>query len=426
MSFFSNLFKSEYSKNVLTLMTGTTIAQAIPIAVTPILTRIYSPNDFGIFALFLAITAITGAISNAQYEQAIVLPIKDEDSFNLVALGIAIAIGFSLFLFLIIILFKIQISIFLGNEQIASFLFLVPLSTLLVGIYNSLNFFNIRKKQFKNIATSQVTRSGSLVVSQVLIGLIALGPLGLIVGQIISYLSGNVMLFKTLKSNYKRGYISKEKIKKQAKVYKKFPFYSLPAILLNSINLNVVNFLISSIFSVTTLGFYSLTQRIIGIPSRVIGSSIGQVYLQQASESYRKNGNTEKIFLKTFKKLTYLSVPIFIVLYFIAEPVFAFVFGEEWRISGVYAKILIPLAAVRFVSSSLSNTLVVHQKQQLLLFINILLLTATILIFSYGKLNDVTFKLILNNYTLILSCIYLLLLFFSWKISTNKNFYEKN
>ncbi|MEA1954756.1 MAG: hypothetical protein U9O24_10240 [Campylobacterota bacterium] len=71
--------KSEFSRNVLTLMTGTTIAQAIPIAISPILTRIYTLEDFGIFALFIAITAIFGSIANGRYELAIMLPKKDNN-----------------------------------------------------------------------------------------------------------------------------------------------------------------------------------------------------------------------------------------------------------------------------------------------------------------------------------------------------------
>ena len=79
--------KSEFTRNVLTLMTGTTIAQAIPIAISPILTRLYTPKDFGVLALFVAITSIFGSIANGRYELAIMLPKKDEDAVNILALG---------------------------------------------------------------------------------------------------------------------------------------------------------------------------------------------------------------------------------------------------------------------------------------------------------------------------------------------------
>lgn len=417
MKISSNIFKSDFVKNVLTLMTGTTIAQAIPIAVTPILTRIYTPDDFGVFALFLAITAIAGAIANGQYEQAILLPKSDDDAINLVVLGVLITCVFSFLLFVIILLFNTNIANLLGNKELENWLFLVPLSTLLIGIYNSLNFFNIRKKEFKNVSISLVSRSVSLSLSQVIIGLIALGPIGLIVGQIVSFLSGNMILFKTLKEAKTNVVISKNNIKKQAKFYKKFPIFSLPSIFINSINLNIINFLISSIFSFTTLGFYSLTQRIVGIPARVIGSSFSQVYFQKASQEYNEKGTTEIIFIKTLKKLVAISIPIFLILFFVAEPVFAFVFGEEWRVSGIYAKLLIPLAAIRFVSSALSNTLAVHQKQQFGLIINLLLLITTIFVFTYSKFNNIDFLNILTLYAIVLSIEYLLFIILYWRIS---------
>lgn len=415
-----NIFKADFVRNVLTLMTGTTIAQAIPIAVTPILTRIYTPDDFGVFALFIAITAIAGAIANGQYEQAILLPKSDDDAINLVVLGVVIATIFSLVLLVIVLFFKTDISNLSGNKEIENWLFLIPLSTLLVGFYNSLNFFNIRKKKFKNVSISLVSRSIGLSSSQLIIGLIALGPIGLIVGQIISYFTGNMMLYKTLKEAKKNVVISKNNVKKQAIIYKKFPIFSLPSIFINAINLNIINFLISSIFSLTTLGFYSLTQRIVGIPARVIGNSFSQVYFQKASQEYNDKGSTEIIFIKTLKKLVLISIPIFLILFLVAEPIFAFVFGDEWRLSGSFAKILIPMAAIRFVSSALSNTLAIHQKQQFGLIINLLLLITTISIFTYSKFNNIDFLYVLTLYAIALSIEYLLFIVLYWRISKLK------
>jgi len=191
----------------------------------------------------------------------------------------------------------------------------------------------------------------------------------------------------------------------------------LPSIFINTINLNIINFLISSIFSFTTLGFYSLTQRIVGIPARVIGSSFSQVYFQKASQQYNDTGTTEVIFLKTLKKLVIISLPIFLVLFLVAEPIFAFVFGEEWRLSGSFAKLLIPLAAIRFVSSSLSNTLSVHQKQQFGLYINLLLLITTVSIFLIGDTMNLKFIDILLIFSIIISIEYLLFLIVYWLIS---------
>ena len=104
--------KSEFSRNVLTLMTGTTIAQAIPIAISPILTRIYTPKDFGLYALFISIAFILASVANGRYELAIMLPKKDEDAINIFALGFLITVFISLFLLILVFLFNDYFIIF--------------------------------------------------------------------------------------------------------------------------------------------------------------------------------------------------------------------------------------------------------------------------------------------------------------------------
>ena len=104
--------KSEFNRNILTLMTGSTIANAIPVAISPILTRIYSPEDFGLLALFLAVTTIFGTIVNGRYELAIMLPKKDEDAINIVALGFVIMSLITLILFVIVIIFNEKLFIY--------------------------------------------------------------------------------------------------------------------------------------------------------------------------------------------------------------------------------------------------------------------------------------------------------------------------
>jgi len=116
------LLKNEFNRNVLTLLTGTTIAQALPIAISPILTRIYTPEDFGVFALFISISAIFAAIVNGKYELAIVVPEKDEDAYNIAALSLLIATGISVVLLLIVIFFHSWILMLLDNKEISPWL----------------------------------------------------------------------------------------------------------------------------------------------------------------------------------------------------------------------------------------------------------------------------------------------------------------
>ena len=190
--------KSEFNRNILTLMTGTTIAQAIPIAISPILTRIYTPEDFGIFAIFLAITLIIGSIANGRYELAIMIPKKDEDAINIFALGFIITTSISLLLLVLVLIFQTYFTYLVKNEEIGVWLYFVPISVFFFGIFNILNYFNNRKKNYKDISNANILKSIVAAIIQLSIGLIQQGATGLISGQIISQFFANTKLLKNI------------------------------------------------------------------------------------------------------------------------------------------------------------------------------------------------------------------------------------
>jgi len=129
-------------------MTGTTIAQAIPIAISPILARMYTPEDFGVLALFISISGIFGSIATARYELAIMLPKEDDEAVNITALGIAISFILSFLLFLIALIFHRLLVALIGNPQISAWLYFIPIIVFIIGVYNAMYYFNTRKKYF--------------------------------------------------------------------------------------------------------------------------------------------------------------------------------------------------------------------------------------------------------------------------------------
>lgn len=410
-------FSSNFSMNVLKLATGTTIAQAIPIAISPILTRLYSPEDFGILSLFLSIVAIMGSIINAKYEIAIMLPKEDIEALGLVKLSVTISIIVSSILLLLVLILKSKLALVLNEPRIENWLLLVPVSVLFIGIYNALNLYNTREQKFKEVAQSSIAKSIGLGVTQIGVGVFNSSPIGLITGQIFSYISGNAVLLKILKTKKQKIWeIPMASMKTLMYKYIKFPKYSLPGSLLNTITLNSTNFFISAIFNTKTLGFYSLSSRLLGSPSMVIGNSISKVYYQEASVLRNSTNKIHGLFVSTLKKLTLISIPLFLILFFTVEPIFIFVFGEEWELGGTYAKILTPLMALRFISSSLSNTLVVLEKQEYTLLINVVLLSLTISVFSMCNVRNFEFMFTLQIFSGVLSMAYVLFLILYYKL----------
>jgi len=412
--------KSEFSRNVLTLMTGTTIAQAIPIAISPILTRIYTPEDFGVFALFIAITSILGSIANGRYELAIMLPEKDEDAINIFALGFIITIFISIFLLIVILIFHDYFVAMLNNESIGMWLYFVPIAVFFMGLFNILNYFNTRKKNYKDIANSKIIKSIVLAISQLIIGFIKQGVLGLISGQLLSQIFANWQLLKNIINNKQLlSTISLVNMQKQAKEYISFPKFSLFGVLANILSVYFINILISAFFSVKTLGFYSFSQKILGMPSSLIGGSIGQVYFQKAMEEKYLKGNSLSIFLKTLKKSVIIASVGFGLLYFTIEDIFSIVFGETWRIAGIYAQIVIPFFYISFISSVVSTTYDIYNRLKLELIWQLFLLIGILIIFYLVRdRNFIIFLKYMNYYGIFM---YLISLILTYQISKGKD-----
>lgn len=415
--------KSEFAKNVLTLMTGTTLAQALPIAISPILTRIYTPEDFGLLALFIAITSIFGSIANGRYELAIMLPKKDEEAINVFALGVLIVVAVSLFLLIIVVLFNTQIVNLLGNNDIGPWLYFVPLTVLFIGFFNLLSYFNNRKKYYKDLAKTSVIKSVFLSIFQLGIGFIKSGATGLITGQIMSHFTSNVKLFKNvIKDKELTAKITKPKIFAMAKRYKRFPQFSVWGIFLNTSSVHLSNMLISLLYGITTLGMYSLVQKVLGAPISLLGNSIGQVFFQQATIEKNETGKAISSFRGTVKKLFFIGVPIFTVLFFLVEHLFAFVFGNDWKIAGVYAKILIPLYFVRFVVVAVSNTTNVFELQKLALIWQFSLFLLSMFMIYLSKHFNFNFENYLFYYTILITLNYLALYFILKQVSLKGSF----
>ena len=187
--------KSDFSKNVLTLLTGTSIAQAIPIAISPVLTRIYTPNDFGIYALYMSLASILSVISTGRYELSLLLPKKDEDAFSLLSLSLFLSFLFSIFISIIFYFFNVQIVLILGNPNIERWLYFIPISIFFTGLFQTLTYWSNRNKQYKTIAKGRVSQSSGTAISNLILSLNNSNGKGLIIGGIIGRITGSLYIF---------------------------------------------------------------------------------------------------------------------------------------------------------------------------------------------------------------------------------------
>lgn len=358
--------QSEFMRNVMTIMTGTAISQVIPLVIVPFLTRIYSPEEFGIFALFMAIAAPLSVLVTGRFELAIIIPKKDEDAVNIAALTLLIVLGVSAIIFLIIFLLNYSMLFVLSNYRVTKWLPLVPIMVFLTGIYSVFNFWSNRRKRFRRLAVNRVCQTITTGTVSLIMGLAGLGVVGLIAGAMIGQgvAAGLLGIQIWLEDHKKASFVKKEKIKEQAREHSNFPKYSIVADMINNVTNQLPVILFTAFFGASISGLFSLTERVLTKPISLLSDSFREVFKQRASSDYAREGTCKRIFVKTAKKLSLISLVVFSILFLIAPTLFAFVFGEEWRVSGEYVRILAFMYAIRFTVSPLSYVLYIAQKQK--------------------------------------------------------------
>lgn len=345
-------------KNSLVLILGTGLSQFIPLLFSPVLTRVFNPEEFGKLALFMACASILAIFATGLYELAILLPKKDLVSINIVALIFLLSSIISIVIFFIIFIYGNVNGGYFYNKQDYRYLILLPLGIFFNGIFQGLNYWLNRKKQYKIINISKISQSIGTVLISILLGYFGYKSWGLIIGYISGTFLASLPLFFIL---FKRqSLISWDGMIGTAKKYKNHPKLMMPSSLVNTAASQAPIFFITKFYTQEIVGSFSFASRLLTAPVAVISTAVGQIYFKNISDLV--NGNEKKIlpeFLKTTKILTIISTLIFVPLCFFGGVLFEFVFGAQWAKAGYYVQIISLGVLVKFIVSPLSAVFVV-------------------------------------------------------------------
>lgn len=360
--------KSEFNQSVLKLVSGTGLAQLIGIAVSPLITRLYSPSDFGQFGLYVSIIAILSVGVSGRYEMAIMLPKSNRKASQLLALCLVLIVLFSGLLALGICMYHI---LFAEMKPIGKWLYILPIGVLLRGLYNTLTNWTNRKKKYSALSIAVILQRISISSTQLLVGfLIAASIWGLIAGQImgvmVSVLFLGGLVIKTNKPYIKQWNLVS--IKKVAKAYKNFPQFSMASGWLNTLSLEIPVLLLSFYFDANEVGYYILAKQVVQLPLGIIGQGVGKVFFQQASVVKDNADQLMRLFFSTIKKLALIGIIPMGVLLLFGDQLFSIFFGEKWEFSGVIAQILSPWLFFAFIASPVSSLFSIIKKNYLSLY----------------------------------------------------------
>lgn len=372
--------KSEFFRNVATLFTGTALAQIIPFIVTPILTRIYTPSDYGVLAVFVAFTSLIGIVATLRYDTAILLPGDEDNAMALTILCAICVLCFAALITLLLLIFHNQIIKILKNPAIATWVYLVPLSAIFIGWSSAINYWLNRQKQYQKLAINRVSVALIAAIASIAFGFAGFGYAGLIlaviIGQFVTLSMLLVWAWPDVCGGLRR--ITRAQLKKAAISYKKFPLFALPSDAVNALSQQIPILMLSRFFGPNVVGHFSFSQKILGMPLSLLSQSVSDVFKQRASTDYSRLGNCRNIFNKTSKMLSALSIVPLIIIFLFAPIIFRIIFGETWEQAGQYTRYLAPLYIFRFIVSPLSYVFYIANRQDADLFGQIVLLFVSV------------------------------------------------
>ncbi len=360
--------KSSFRQNVLVLGGGTAVAQAIVVITSPILSRLYTPADFGVLTVFVSIVSILAVVAALRYELAIPLAEDEDVAINLLALAISFVMVSSVVTGLLTLILREQIPVWTNTPAFRPHLWVLPVGLACVGTYQVLSYWAVRQKAFGRLARTRLSQSVATVLTQLTLGIAKLGPLGLLPGYIVGHVAASWTLGAEVARHRRQNLarVNWQSMASAARRYRRFPLLSTGSGLLNSIGLQFPPLLLAAFFDTQVVGWFALGRRVVSLPMILIGQSVAQVYLGEASKMVHKDATAlYRLFLRTAGRLAVVGgVPI-ALLGLVAPPLFAFVFGEPWREAGRYVQVLAPMSAGQFVVTPLSNTLNVLERQDL-------------------------------------------------------------
>ncbi|WIM44354.1 lipopolysaccharide biosynthesis protein [Methanosarcina mazei] len=393
---------SNFITNILKLVSGSVTAQILGILLIPIITRIYNPDDFGIFQLFISISGILVIVSTFSYQLAIMLPKTEEDAANITSVCVVLVTLISILTGVVVLFIPEDINIF-NTPGISKYLPLLPVIIFLNGMFFVQNYWLSRKTRFGVIAGSRVSNTLTSKISQIGLAKMSVTPFGLIGGYIAGYAFADIVMLKGVKKDiqiFKK--VSVKRMKEVAIQYKKFPLFSFWSSIANTISPQVPAFLLAYFYSTAVVGHFSLANQVVNLPMGIVGGAIGQVFFQKVSEV--KNGNGEgdmKVIVgEVYNKLISIGLFPMILLVILGEQIFTFAFGEEWGISGTYVRILVPWIFLVFLSSPITTLYNVFEKQKVwLIFSMSLLVSRVVALVIGGRYGSPEFALALYSFT---------------------------
>lgn len=366
------IIRDGFFRSVAILLGGTAFAQVVAVIALPLLTRIFTPSDFNVYATYIAIVSIVAVVGCLRLDVAIPIPENEDEAIHLLLLALLVSFLLSALIFAGLYFSKHFFLEFYKKNEVLKYYWLIPVGVWLASSYSALQYWAVRKKNFLSIAKTRVLQSVSSLVTQLVLGGLGVAPLGLLIGQAIN---GGAGIFRLGVSAWHDVYsfvplIRANKFISALKLNSRFPKYSVPEELANALAIQAPIIIIGFVAFGAEAGFLLLAMRVMQSPISMLGSAISQVYLSKAPDSER-TGSLALLTGDVIGKLFKFGIGPIVFISLVADPLAGFVFGASWTRVGSIMLWMLPWSALQFMASPISVVMYVRDKQREMLFLTL-------------------------------------------------------
>jgi O-antigen/teichoic acid export membrane protein len=373
--------RGSFAQNFAVMFSATAATAAVGLLVSPIMSRLYAPAAYGVFAVFNGLVTNVTMVSTLAYPSAFLLPRLDKRFHALVHLSVLLAFANFAVVTVILLLFQGPLLRWLQVEALGNWVYAVPGTALVYNLTLIMNGWYLRTKEFRkqasiNVATTLAGRALTLGAGVVLHG----SATGLLLGEVFNKLvAAGSVFFSGI--NQRLGLLMKSfswaRIRAVAYEYREYPFYVAPSGYFETLAFQLPTLLLTSTFGPTAVGLYAFSTSLLELPIGIIGKAVGPVFFQKATETFeREPERLPGLCLDLYNKLLYLGLVPFGIITVYGDWLFRFVFGARWESAGLFTAYLGYYYVFRLASTATGPIYAVLRRQRLALW-GIILLVST-------------------------------------------------
>lgn len=382
--FVAKIWNSPSARNVGKLLSANVIAQAIGLLVYPVLTRMYSPEDFGLLNLFLSIGAIICLLSTSEYQSAILLPKEEKEAIGLSKVALSL-LGLWLLIVVLSLPFSHHISQLFDAPALTSYYWLLVPFVAAMGVWTIFNAWLMRRRDFGSIGVFQLSQSGVGVLTKLVFGCVGWLRCGLILSSVLApFVALIASIFRRYNTFRELWQPYAGSLQELARRYRRFPLYSMPRALVNTLSGNLPALLLTPYFGLGQLGFFAMAMTLAFRPITMITSAMYQVFFERVAQKVRDGQSVLGTLSKRWAQMAIIVIPTMTLLSIIMPWLVRFLLGAGWEQTSTLIRYMIPWITCVLMISPLGFVGDVFGKQKFFLLVEIIYLVFRVVAMAIG------------------------------------------